>query len=158
MLHRMEWVIEARTQSQTKRVGRLLAREIVRSRDTGPLLIGLVGELGAGKTTFLQGFARGLGVRESVRSPTFILMKTYILAKLQTPNSKLRTLVHIDCYRLDQPHDLLKLGWRDILMDPGSLIVVEWADRVKKFLPRAVIWIQFEHGKRANERRITIPS
>lgn len=145
----MAVIFETLSNVQTQRLGRMLGREIVRSGIAGPLVVGLVGELGAGKTTFLQGFARGLGVRGSVRSPTFVLMKTYPLPKLQT-------LIHIDCYRLDQPAELLKLGLRDILADPRSLVVVEWADRIKKMLPKSTLWIRFEHNARPEQRIIRI--
>ncbi len=104
------------------------------------LVLGLCGDLGSGKTTFTQQIAKFLGVKEKVTSPTFVLMKTY---KLLSTNYKL--LVHIDAYRLKNPRELVKLGWRELIKNPKNLIVVEWADKIKKIMPKDTIFICFSH-------------
>lgn len=102
-------------------------------------LITLSGELGAGKTTFTQTLARALGVEELVTSPTFVLEKVYDLK-----NSEFSRLVHIDAYRLDGGEELSSLGFDDIMKDPGTLVVLEWPEKVAQALPKAQVSIALE--------------
>lgn len=113
--------------------------------------MGLVGDLGSGKTTFVQGLAMGLGIKERLISPTFILLREY-----QKPSGG--NLYHVDLYRLEQvtKDDLATLGILDFAKDKKNVILVEWADKAKSLLPENTIWVNFENlGE--NERRITIP-
>ncbi len=113
-------------------------------------VVSLTGELGAGKTTFVKGIARSLGVRETVTSPTFVIMKIYKLVR-----QPWRHLVHIDAYRLESPEELRALGWGEIVTDPKNLILVEWAEKVRPFLPRGYRLISFNYiGD--NERRVSL--
>jgi tRNA threonylcarbamoyladenosine biosynthesis protein TsaE len=93
------------------------------------LVFTLQGELGAGKTTFAQGFASGLGVREKVTSPTFVIIKSY-----DVPLSEKR-LYHIDCYRLESAEDFTALGWQDIVQEANNIVLVEWPEKVAGILP-----------------------
>jgi len=113
------------------------------------LVIGLYGNLGSGKTTFVKEVARSLGVKDYVISPTFIIMKSYKLH-----NKRYRLLIHIDAYRLDNSEELLKLGFRDLIKDPKNLVLVEWADRVEEILPKDSIKIYFKHVDE-NTREVT---
>lgn len=90
-----------------------------------PAFVCLYGELGAGKTTFAKGFARGLGVGETVRSPSFALIMEY-------PSSKGRFL-HVDLYRLEDMVQILNLGLDELA--EGAIVLVEWADRLGDRLP-----------------------
>jgi tRNA threonylcarbamoyladenosine biosynthesis protein TsaE len=90
-----------------------------------PLLIALSGELGAGKTTFVKGLARGLGV-ERVRSPSFIIIQRY--------RCKV-TLYHVDLYRISSVEELIPLGLLDIFFDPEAIVVIEWAEKAFRYLP-----------------------
>lgn len=112
----------------------------------------LVGELGAGKTTFTQFFLRALGVTEPIASPTFVIMKPYILHNLPYTRA-----YHIDCYRLENPRELLALGFQAIINDSHNIVIIEWADTIKDFIPPEAQWLYFEHGKRHTERIITAP-
>tara|TARA_B100001250_G_scaffold375768_1_gene363582 strand:+ start:534 stop:965 length:432 start_codon:yes stop_codon:yes gene_type:complete len=85
-------------------------------------IIALIGNLGAGKTTFSQGFALGLGISESVISPTFKLVSEY--------HGK-RVLNHIDCYRLESSSDFLNIGGENFLNNNDGITIIEWADRIK---------------------------
>ena len=97
-------------------------------------VVALIGDLGAGKTTFVQALARSLGVHEPVTSPTYVIEKIYPLE-----GQAFARLVHIDAYRLDTPDELVKLDWARTLSDAANLIVIEWADRVKELLPHDAI-------------------
>ena len=85
-------------------------------------VVGLRGDLGAGKTTFVQHVARALGVNASVTSPTFVIMQTY-----QTSHPTLTTLVHIDAYRL-KPNEAHTIGWPQVTENPHALVLVEWPE------------------------------
>lgn len=116
-----------------------MAREILKMPlGNNAVVLALEGELGSGKTTFTQGLAEGLGVKERVLSPTFLIVKEFELSH----KDKTR-LYHIDCYRLQFPQELLDLGFRSIVDDPKHIVVIEWADRVKEILPKDTKWIHF---------------
>lgn len=120
-----------------------LARRVIgklEESSTGAVVLGLVGDLGTGKTTFVQALAKELGIVAVPRSPTFVLMQSYPLAARRWSK-----LIHFDAYRLDAPAELLKLGWVKLLADPQNLIVVEWADRVETIFPSHHHRLQFKH-------------
>jgi tRNA threonylcarbamoyladenosine biosynthesis protein TsaE len=93
-------------------------------------VVGLYGDLGAGKTTFVQAAAKALGVTETLNSPTFLIFKTY---QLKAKSYKL--LVHVDAYRLKNSTELAQLRFAELLADPYNLIFVEWANKVADLLP-----------------------
>ncbi len=113
-------------------------------------VITLSGELGAGKTTWVQRMAEALGVKETVTSPTFVLEKVYPIRK-STSNGAgaleghvFDRLIHIDAYRLNSVKELEALGWKDILSDSGNLVVLEWPERVPEAMPANAIRIRFD--------------
>jgi tRNA threonylcarbamoyladenosine biosynthesis protein TsaE len=147
--------IEIITQSaeQTQKIGKILAEEIIKSnlKINKALVIGLEGDLGSGKTTFIQGLAKGLIIKERITSPTFVIMKKYSF-RSKTPK-RVGWFYHIDCYRIG-PKDLLDLDFKEILNQPQNLIVIEWAERVKKILPKDIIWLKFEYLDQDKRRMI----
>ena len=113
----------------------------------GPLLepgdvVALVGDLGAGKTVFAQGVARGLGVRGPVTSPTFTIVQEY---EGRLP------VAHVDVYRLDRVQDLYDLGF-DELIDDGRVTIVEWGDLIAQALPADHLIVRIDPGSADNER------
>lgn len=115
-------------------------------------LLALRGELGAGKTTFVQALAGELGVPIVVQSPTYVLMKKY-----DTANTLFQTLVHIDAYRLEKPEDFLALKPAQFLNNPTALVVVEWPERVGTLLPKPAMSLRFStHGAAQGERYIEV--
>ena len=102
-------------------------------------VVGLYGDLGAGKTTFTQAAAKALGVTEILNSPTFLIVKSYKL-KVQS----LQALIHVDAYRLTSSDELKKLRFGELLSDPHNLILVEWADKVADLLPMDHVQLHFE--------------
>ncbi len=115
-------MIAARTTSVDET--RALAAEVAPLAKPGDLLL-LAGDLGAGKTAFVQGLARGLGVQEQVTSPGFVLARPY---------AGRMTLLHLDVYRLDHLQELHDLGITELL-DEGGVTVIEWGDVVAPALP-----------------------
>ena len=127
-------------------------------------VVALSGELGAGKTTFVQGVAEALGIRETVASPTFVIEKRYQLPlDLARGENKFSRLIHIDAYRLKSAHELEVLGWKEITEDPANLILLEWPERVEEAIPDEAIHIRIdiecdgriisiEHGKKDGEK------
>lgn len=119
-------------------------------------IIGLVGDLGAGKTTFVQQLAQALGVRRGVRSPTFVLMQLYDTGRSVRQATGIRQICHIDAYRLKNEDELYAIGFNDFVDRPDTVILMEWADRQP-----AVQWldhyreVSFDFGG-DGERLITV--
>ena len=105
------------------------------------IVLGLSGELGAGKTTFAQAVAKALGVEETVNSPTFVIEKIY-----QLRGQSWERLVHIDAYRLKGAAELYALGWDELIADPRNLIVIEWPENVESAIPKDAHRITIEIG------------
>lgn len=104
---------------------------------TKAYVVGLLGELGAGKTAFVQEVAKLLGVTRSVTSPTFVIAQTYIIN-----HPPFERLVHIDAYRLDSGESDT-IGWKEFLNDPKNLLLVEWADRAPGGIPAGTHTLNF---------------
>ena len=126
-----------RSLGETEAVAALFLNNLEISKN-GATVVGLIGDLGSGKTTFTQALARQLGVTEKVTSPTFVIQKRYDL-----DNQKFNNLIHIDAYRLGKAEELAHLKWAEIVADPGNLILVEWADRIISALPADVHKLMF---------------
>ena len=102
------------------------------------------GDLGSGKTTFIQGLAKGLGVDKRIISPTFIIMRHYVI-KPKTKNLKLKNFYHIDLYRTESKHDLLAIGLDQIIQDKDNIVALEWAEKLGGMLPERRIDISMEY-------------
>jgi tRNA threonylcarbamoyladenosine biosynthesis protein TsaE len=113
--------------------------EIVKKKDDKALVLALVGNLGAGKTTFTQALASILGAKKGVKSPTFVLMKKY---PIDWKDKK--TLVHIDAYRFEKENEAMSLGLPHVFSDPQNIVVIEWADRIEGLLPPNTHTLYFE--------------
>jgi tRNA threonylcarbamoyladenosine biosynthesis protein TsaE len=113
-------------------------------------VVGLYGNLGAGKTTFTQSVCKILGVEETVTSPTFVIEKIYELA-----GKKFTHLIHIDAYRLEKSVELLNLGWKEITEDKNNLILIEWPEKVADIMPEH-IKISLKPLENENSREIEI--
>lgn len=135
--------------SRTKELGRLLAKEILRGGSAEPIIIGLKGNLGAGKTTFIKGFAEGLGVRNKITSSTFVILRHYPLKQ-----KKCAHFFHMDAYRIKKISELRHLGFGKIISLPKSVTLIEWPENIGGALPQKTKWLEFRHGRRENERVI----
>ena len=115
------------------------------------VIVGLYGELGSGKTTFMKYLAESFGVEETIQSPTFVIMRIY----KTSPPEVFQNLIHIDAYRIEKENEMINLGWQEIISDPKNLICIEWPERIIGIMPEH-IKIFFEHGGNENERKIKI--
>lgn len=138
----------------TKKLGKERAQEILKAPQTErAFIVALQGDLGSGKTTFLQGFAKGLGIKEKILSPTFVIMKKFQFNNLTI--KQFNNFYHIDCYRIENPKEILELGFEEIIANPKNIVAIEWADRIKKILPKETLWLKFEF-KGKNKRKIVV--
>ncbi|MDD5110015.1 MAG: tRNA (adenosine(37)-N6)-threonylcarbamoyltransferase complex ATPase subunit type 1 TsaE [Patescibacteria group bacterium] len=133
--------------AQTFSTGQRMAKKL-----RGGEVLALVGDLGTGKTVMTRGIATGLGVTGRIVSPTFVLMRVYPVKN----RGRITQLVHIDAYRIQHAHELLDIGLDDYLGKPDTVTVIEWADRVKKILPRKTITVELDHGSTVNRRKVLI--
>lgn len=110
-------------------------------------VVALEGDLGVGKTTLTKAIARGLAIEDHITSPTFTIICEYQDGRLP--------LYHFDVYRLDEEHEFHELGYEEYFYGQG-VSVVEWADKIKEFLPRKTIYIKLSYGPGEGERYMTI--
>lgn len=136
--------------TETKRLAAGLARHILR---LGPkrkaTVLALRGELGAGKTTFVQGFLSGLGLKRPSPSPTFVLWRRFAMRR-----GGFTSVFHVDAYRIKKANELFSLGLGEILAEPEHIVLLEWPERLGRRLPRDARRVEFKHGRRAEERTI----
>ena len=121
------------------------ASEFSKTIEAGAI-ISLNGNLGAGKTTFAQGFARGMGVKQHVGSPTFKLVSEYFGEKMR--------LFHVDCYRLSGIEDFLNMGGENLLLPANGVCLFEWASVIQGVLPDNTIIIDFIRFKDNSNKRL----
>ncbi len=134
-------IFKTKSAKETQKIAADLAHKVIKSKpQKHARVFALEGELGAGKTTFIQGFAKALKIKQKITSPTFVLMRHY---KLGAGNWKL--LVHIDAFRLKDWRDLVSLGIKDIFAGPENIILIEWAERVRSILPQKLTRIHIDH-------------
>jgi tRNA threonylcarbamoyladenosine biosynthesis protein TsaE len=153
----MKEIYITKNQKETISLGKKTAKNLILSKKRKKaLILALTGDLGGGKTTFLKGFAKGLGIKEKILSPTFILMKKFKICANSCSNScKFVNFYHIDCYRIENPKEILDLGFKEIVNNPKNIVAIEWANKIKKIIPKRAIQINFEL-KSKKERKICI--
>lgn len=108
----------------------------------GGEVLGLIGDLGAGKTAFTKGLAAGLSVKQNLTSPTFVLMKIY---KIQGSKFIIHNLCHIDAYRIKSAKDLIAIGAEEYFNRPDTVTVIEWAGKIKKILPKGARFVSIKN-------------
>ena len=137
--------------SQTKKIGQSFAKDILKRYPAKKaVVLGLKGGLGGGKTTFLQGFAKGLGIKEKILSPTFIVMR-----RLGISGSRFKNFYHLDCYRIKKLKEVSALGLKEIMSETENIVAIEWAGIIEKILSEDCIMLEFEFMDK-NKRKITI--
>ncbi len=138
-----------RSKQQTITLGKKISAKL-----KGGDVVLLYGELGAGKTTLVKGIAKYFGIKKEITSPTFTLMNIYNIKTLKHKNIK--TLIHIDTYRLKDERELIEIGAEDYLGAPDTVCVIEWPEKLHKLLKnKKMISIKITH-KSKKERSINI--
>ncbi|SRR3989344_810784 len=139
----------SRSEVDTHRLAEKIAESIKRGLPAGrqSKIIALYGNLGSGKTTFVQGLAKALGIRQRIISPTFVIIRPH---KLKTN----KTFYHIDLYRLGKA-DPNNLGLKEIFLEKDAIVAIEWAEKIEKLLPKDTLKIKFKTLSE-NEREVTI--
>ena len=127
---------------ETEALGARLARAL----EPGAV-VAFTGDLGAGKTAFVRGLARGLGIRDRVTSPTFTIVNEYEGGRLP--------LFHFDLYRLGSADELFDIGWEDYLAR-GGVCAVEWSERMEELLEPGTIRVDLRRGEDEDRRVITV--
>ncbi len=133
------------SQEETEALGRRLAKDCLQKE--GTVFLALEGDLGSGKTTFLQGLGEGLGVKDYVTSPTFVIYKKY-------QGERGRVLYHFDAYRITEK-DLEVLNFNEVVSGENNIVAVEWSENIKESLPEKKIKISFSVTEE-NKRRLIV--
>ena len=135
-------IYKTESAAETEKIGFLLGKSISR-----PQVVAMFGELGAGKTAFTRGFAKGMGIDSDVSSPTFALVNEY--------RGIDKTLYHFDMYRISGWDDLYSTGYFDYL-DEGAVLIIEWSENIEAVLPENCIRVKITKTENPNERNIEI--
>jgi tRNA threonylcarbamoyladenosine biosynthesis protein TsaE len=142
----------SKDESETAKIAFDFAANL-KAKDNKATIVGLYGDLGAGKTTFMKYLAESFGIKDTIQSPTFVIEKIYDLAE-NFSVSGFKKLIHIDAYRIEKEEEMLQLGWEKIINDSGNLICIEWPEKIAGIMPDHIV-IKFEHA-REKERKISI--
>ncbi len=127
--------IKTNSTEETRKLGKEFAKNLI----PGEVLL-LYGNLGAGKTTFTQGLADGLGIKDKILSPTFVLQRSHVVDL-----NNIKTLHHIDLYRIEGKLEIDSLGLSEILEDREAVVLIEWAEKLKDFKPKKGYKILIEY-------------
>ncbi len=138
--------IKTESKKETEKAGKKIAEAI--KKEGRPTKIGLKGELGSGKTTFVRGFAEEFGLKE-ITSPTFVIMKKYEI------EGRFKFFYHVDCYRIATKSNLSEIDFESVVQGPENIVLVEWPGRLTNFPDEGEI-IEFEFISK-NRRRIKVP-
>ncbi|MFA6296832.1 MAG: tRNA (adenosine(37)-N6)-threonylcarbamoyltransferase complex ATPase subunit type 1 TsaE [Patescibacteria group bacterium] len=136
--------IISKSSQQTQDIAHKLAQQL-----NGGEILCFSGELGAGKTTFIQGLAKGLEIKENLTSPTFVIFKKY-------PAKNNLEFYHFDLYRIHDPQEILDLGYTEIINNKKNISAIEWSEKIKDQIPlKNVIHINLEYLDK-DQRKIII--
>ena len=136
--------IVSRSPQRTRQLGRAIAKKILKTKKDR-VVLGLKGALGSGKTTFIDGFARGLGLKKRMMSPTFIIVRHHRLR-----GGSKKHFFHMDAYRIGKISELRSLDFKKMISTPRSITVIEWPEKVRQALPKDTSWLEFRHGRKEN--------
>ena len=134
-------VFYTNSDKETEAVGEQFGRMV-----SDGTVVAMYGDLGAGKTAFVRGMARGMGISERVSSPTFTIVNEYLGE---------RTLIHFDMYRLGSADELFDIGWEDYLARNG-VCAVEWSENIEDALEEDIIKVDIRRGADDNQRQIML--
>lgn len=165
----------SKSKAQTQKLAAKLAKTLINERSPVPhggirakkiisegtqrhaKVLALIGDLGAGKTAFAQGFIKSFGVKTHVPSPTFVIFRRY---PIHQEAGGFKNIFHFDLYRIQKPKEIMELGFKEILNPPTggpeNIVLIEWPEKILKLLPKNTIKIFLSHSKKEKERIIKI--
>lgn len=120
-----------KNKKETQKIGEEFAKKI-----TNGQILAFFGDLGSGKTTFIQGFSKGLGIKRRIISPTFIIVRKYDIND--------NNFFHVDLYRVETENDIKSVGLDQIMEDGKSIVAIEWSEKLGKLLPKKRIEIHID--------------
>lgn len=154
---------ETKSAMETKKIAKVFAGELLKTKPgKSAFVVVFKGDLGAGKTTFIQGLMKGLGVMGKIMSPTFTLLRSYSLPaslssrKRESVTATFKKIHHFDCYRIHKASEIKELGFKELIKDPQNIILVEWPERIKELLPRKKVAVSLDYGEKLAERTLEI--
>ncbi len=140
----------SKSATETAEIAEKILETIEKREVAGAFVLALSGELGAGKTTLSQEIGKILNVKETMQSPTFVIMKVY-----DTSHPIFKKLVHIDAYRIEKEEELKILKLKDLFLEKGTLVVIEWPENIKALIPSDALQVSIKH-KSEEERGFEI--
>lgn len=135
----MKLKIFTKSAQETNLLGQIFAREL-----TQDLFVALFGDLGSGKTTFVQGVAKGFKIKEKITSPSFVIIKKYRVLN----HKKIKWFYHLDFYRIRSPKEALDLGFKEMISQKNAVIFAEWASHILPILPKIRLDVCFKYFKK----------
>ncbi len=132
-------------ENQKRQISEKILNKVSKTKNKKAKVIALSGELGAGKTTLTKEIGKLLEIKNVIISPTFVIMKIYQTGEGSKYYSQFKKLIHIDAYRLDDPLELLKFGWGEMVDDKNNLIILEWPERVMGSTDKETFWVKLKH-------------
>lgn len=152
--------LTSKTKKDTLRIAKIFLHRILSGKAKKALVVGLSGELGAGKTAFTQAIGKLLGIKRHINSPTFVIMKKYPIAEqvhywTDPIKNKYKFLFHLDAYRLKNGKELLHLGWQEIIENNGHLVFIEWPENIARVMPKNSHFVHISQNKKGH-RNFTI--
>ena len=137
-------IINTSSVEETMKIGEMLGRKV-----SPGMTICLTGDLGTGKTHFAKGIAEGLGIKDTITSPTFTIVNEYYEGRIP--------FYHFDVYRVNDIDEILQVGFEEYVYGQG-ITLIEWADMIEAILPDEFIHVKIEKTPKENERKITLKS
>jgi tRNA threonylcarbamoyladenosine biosynthesis protein TsaE len=134
----MEYV--SKSPEETKTIAQSFMKELLEKTEKGPIIVELLGDLGAGKTTFMHGVGEFFSITKPLSSPTFVIQKNYSL-----DHTTFKNLVHIDAYRIETEKELATLKWGEYSNNKENIIFIEWSKNMKDGLGNTSARVSFEH-------------
>lgn len=132
----------SKNHKETKVIAMTFVNDILKKESKKALVVGLSGELGAGKTAFTQAVAKCMDIKTRVNSPTFVIMKKYPIK-----HGQYKFFFHLDAYRLKNEKELLHLGWDEIIRNKEHLVFIEWPENIIKIMPKDSHFVHIAHTK-----------
>jgi len=127
------------------KVTKEILKKVLKNKSAEATILALSGNLGTGKTTLTKDIAKEMGIKGSISSPTFVIMKIYNVPSSSNYFTNFKRIIHIDAYRLEENEKLENIGWSEFIKDKDNLIIIEWPENIKNHLVTKVNYVLLEH-------------